>query len=298
MSYTVMSGEILQEFGSKIYYAVTKIRNDRKRAEINTIHKEITKTPIFNDITKDRLQDRIDKLLKNGTLLNKPKRDQDSLRINRDKINDPSINILTLSTHCPPAASPTTSRLSIQTQTQGMQIRLSLATPQFNLNSPTHKKLPSSLLESSPLKISMETPTTRERVTRYSKNSNGVFQSEVIFEKLKVTKLKNDLLDDLRAEIKDVTKKELESLHTNSTCSTTNYITETESLKRELDMKERMITQLFNTVKEISTVNIHRVLNLDLFLLVKTKLKLIIFQTSKLIKVKEREASMSLTMTI
>ena len=36
----------------------------------------------------------------------------------------------------------------------------------------------------------------------------------------------------------------------------TNYITEIESRERELDIKERMITQLFNTVKEISTVNI------------------------------------------
>ena len=83
-----------------------------------------------------------------------------------------------------------------------------------------------------------------------------IFQSEVIFEKLKVTKLKNDLLDDLRLEIKDIIKKELESLHTNSTCSTTNYITEIESLKREVDIKERMITQLLNAVKEISAVNI------------------------------------------
>ena len=255
MSYTVMSGEILTGFDSKIYFAVTKIRNDRKRAEINTIHKEVTKTPIFNDITKDRLQDRIDKLLKNGTFLNKPNIDKDSLRINRDKINDPSINISTLSTHSPPA-SCTTSRLSIQTQTQGMQNPLSPATPQFNSISPTRKKLPSSLLKSSPSNVSIDTPTTRDRVTRYSNNSNYIFQSEVIFEKLKVTKLKNDLLDDLRVEVKDIIKKEVESLHTNSTCSTTNYINEIESLKRELDMKERMITQLLNIVKEISTVNI------------------------------------------
>ena len=47
MSYTVMSDEILKEFDSKIYYAVTKIRNDRKRVEINTIHKEVRKTPYF-----------------------------------------------------------------------------------------------------------------------------------------------------------------------------------------------------------------------------------------------------------
>ena len=196
------------------------------------------------------------KLLKNGILLNKANRDKDSLRLNRDKINDSSINISLLSTHSPPAASPTAYCLSIQTQTQGMQIPLSLATKQYNPNSPLHKKLPSSLAESSPSNISIDTPTTRDRVTSYSNNSNDIFQSEVIFEKIKVKKLKNDLLDDLRVEIKDIIKKELESLHTNSTHSTTNYITEIKSLKRELDIKERMITQLLNTVKEISTVNI------------------------------------------
>ena len=133
---------------------------------------------------------------------------------------------------------------------------ISLATPQFNPNSPLTKKLLSSLVESSASNISIDTPTTHDRVKSYFNNSNDIFQSEVLFEKLKVTKLKNDLLDDLRVEIKDIIKKELESLHTNSTHSTTNYITEIKSLKRELDIKERMITQLLNTVKEVSTVNI------------------------------------------
>ena len=128
-----MSDEILKELDSKIYYAITKIRNDRKRAEINAIHKEVIKTPIFKDITKDRLQGRVDKLLKNGTLLNKPNRDKDSLRLNRDKVNYPIINTSLFSTHVPPAASPTTYRLSI-----GMKIPVSLATPQFNPNSPLH----------------------------------------------------------------------------------------------------------------------------------------------------------------
>ena len=132
-----------------------------------------------------------------------------TLRINRDKINNPSINISTLSTHSPPAASPTTSQLSIQTQTQGMEKPLPQATPQLNSISPTHKKLPSSLLESSPSNISINTPKTRDRITRYSNNSNDIFQSEAIFEKLKVTKLKNDLLDDLSVEIKDIIKKKL-----------------------------------------------------------------------------------------
>ena len=122
MSYTVMSDKISLTnkkslTDSKIYYAITKIRNDCKHAQINVIHKEVIKTPIFKNITKDLLQDRVDKLLKNGTFFNKPNRDKDPLRLNRDKFNDPSINISSLPTHSPPAASPTTFRLSIQTQT-------------------------------------------------------------------------------------------------------------------------------------------------------------------------------------
>ena len=88
-----------------------------------------------------------------------------------------------------------------------MQIPLSLATPQFNPNSPSHKKLPSSLIESSLLNISKDTLATRYRVTRYSNSSSDIFQSEVIFEKLKVTKSYNDLLEDLRAVIKNIIKK-------------------------------------------------------------------------------------------
>ena len=125
-----------------------------------------------------------------------------------------------------------------------------LATPQFNPNSPLYKKLPFSLVESSPSNISINTSTTHDRVTSYSNNSNDFLQSEVIFEKLKVTKLKHDLLDDLRVGIKDKIKQELESLHTNSTYSTTNYITGIRSLKGELDIKERMITQLLNTARK------------------------------------------------
>ena len=185
-------------------------------------------------------------------MLNKPNRDKDSLRLNIDKINDPSINITSLSTQSPLAASPTTCRLSIQTQTQG----ISLATPQFNPNSPLHKKVLSSLVESSPPNISTDIPTTRDRVTSYSNNSNDIFQSEVIFEKLKVTKLVSDPLEDLRVEIKDVIEKELESLQTMSTHFTRSYITEVKSLKKELDIKKGMILQLLNSVKEISTVNI------------------------------------------
>ena len=106
---------------------------------------------------------------------NKPNRDKDSLPLNRDKINNPGINISSLSAHSPPAASPTVYQLSIQTQTQGMQIPLSLATPQFNPNSLLHKKLPSSLVESSPSNISMDTRTTRDQVLQVIPTTQMIF---------------------------------------------------------------------------------------------------------------------------
>ena len=124
-------------------------------------NKEVIKITIFKDITKDHRKDRVDaRLLKNGTFLNKPNRNKDSLRLNIDKINGPGISISSLSTHCPLAASPTAYQLSIQTQTQGV----SPATPQLNPNSPLHKKLRSSLVDSLPSNISIGTPTTRDRV--------------------------------------------------------------------------------------------------------------------------------------
>ena len=86
--------------------------------------------------------------LKNAshTRVNKSNIEKDSPRINKDKINDPSVNISSLSTHFPPKATPATSRLSIKTQTQGMQMSLSLSKPRLKPNSPAHKKLPSYLL--------------------------------------------------------------------------------------------------------------------------------------------------------
>ena len=67
---------------------------------------------------QDCVRDRIDKLFKNGTLPDKPNGDKNSLRINKEKINDRIINISTLSIHSPPEVSPMAPRISIQTQTK------------------------------------------------------------------------------------------------------------------------------------------------------------------------------------
>ena len=90
-----------------------------------------------------------------------------------------------------------------------MQIPLSLAIqsmtiqPKFTITQETAIVFSST----SHSNIFIDTPTTRDPDTSYSNNSNNVFSSELIFEKHKVTKLKNDLLDDLKIEIKDIIKR-------------------------------------------------------------------------------------------
>ena len=70
MNYAVMTDKILKEFKQNIIRS--KIRNDRKRAEINSIHQNL-----LNPCSQGHYYglDRVDKLVQNGTLFNKPNRD-------------------------------------------------------------------------------------------------------------------------------------------------------------------------------------------------------------------------------
>ena len=64
------------------------------------MHKEVIKTTISKEITKDYLQQRVDKLVEYGTLLNKPNKSKDSFRIKIDIINYPNIkNISSVFVH-------------------------------------------------------------------------------------------------------------------------------------------------------------------------------------------------------
>ena len=49
------------------------------------MYKEVIKTLFSNTFTKNCLQDRVDKFVQNGILLNKLNRDKYSLHVNRDK---------------------------------------------------------------------------------------------------------------------------------------------------------------------------------------------------------------------
>ena len=72
----------LRSFNNAIFSAITRIRHTLKqRADIN---REIKKSHEFKGITRQYLQNHLNKLIKEKKIINKVNRDQDSYRINRD----------------------------------------------------------------------------------------------------------------------------------------------------------------------------------------------------------------------
>ena len=74
-------------FDQNIFTVINDLKKKRKRADIDSIHKEIIKTIDFKDTTKDDLQDRINILLINEKLINKINRNLNSYSVNEANTN-------------------------------------------------------------------------------------------------------------------------------------------------------------------------------------------------------------------
>ena len=78
---TMTTTSKLNALDHSIYSAINSIRGQNKRADRNSVHKEIIKTIDFEKISKSFLDDRINMLIQNGKIINKLNRNKDSFRI-------------------------------------------------------------------------------------------------------------------------------------------------------------------------------------------------------------------------
>ena len=69
-------------FNRDIMKIIRKIKNQDQRADINSIHKKIIKIPDYHDVFKEFLNIRIENLLKNSWIRNKPNRGNPSFTLN------------------------------------------------------------------------------------------------------------------------------------------------------------------------------------------------------------------------
>ena len=78
-------------FDHDIIKIIRKIKNQHQRADINSIHKKIIKIPDYH-VSKEFLNIRIENLLKNARIRNKPNRGNPSFTLNDVAIEIPIQN--------------------------------------------------------------------------------------------------------------------------------------------------------------------------------------------------------------
>ena len=104
-------------FDQNIFTVINDLKKKRKRADIDSIHKEIIKTINFKDTTKDDLQDRINILLINEKLINKINRKLNSYSVNEAKTNTGTSQVLSSNSYFANSDNDSTSDSSVTPQT-------------------------------------------------------------------------------------------------------------------------------------------------------------------------------------
>ena len=83
--YTIATSSIQSNttlFDQIIFTIINDLKNKHKRADVESIHKEIAKKSDFKDVTKEDLEERINILLIHEKLLNKINRNLNSYSVN------------------------------------------------------------------------------------------------------------------------------------------------------------------------------------------------------------------------
>ena len=72
----------------KSVFAITNnLRKEHKRENLDKIYNELIKTTYYKNTSKENLHERINELIIQGKIINKPKRNDDSYRVNESIVD-------------------------------------------------------------------------------------------------------------------------------------------------------------------------------------------------------------------
>ena len=187
MATALMQSETIS-FDQNIFTVINDLKKKRKRADIDSIHKEIIKTIDFKDTTKDDLQDRINILLINEKLINKINRNLNSYSVNEANTNTEYGTTQVLSSNLS-FANPnndSTPDSSITPQT-----------PLKDSETPSTKSI-------SDLIIGLVTPTKKTIENAETNSSEKNLDTMTKYEKTKVESFKENIPQNLQNNIKEI----------------------------------------------------------------------------------------------
>ena len=234
-------------FDDHILTIIRKIKNQYQRADINSIHKKIIKILDYHDVSKEFLNIRIENLLKNGRIRNKPNRGNPSFTL-----NDVTIEI--------PIHDDSYSVSHVETPST-----------EYNLQTPNNSPIASTIPETQELITNMvndvsftEATSPEEELQAYSVSehivshlqSPTVLENELFLDNMekeaRFVNFKNNIIAELTKIISEKIKTELKTFKTDSlkelSESLTWYKNETNVLKEECKSNDMIIAKLSKTI--------------------------------------------------
>ena len=202
---------------NEVFLAINRIRHLwRQRADTNSIFKEITKIEQYQSITKDFLQDHIDKLIIDEKIINKINRDKNSYKVNIELIDEKDQSFLVSPNDFPPASTIT----PINEKTPSIDFTL------LNTNTPKNHK---------PINNEKDKQIRESHIDTIIKNDKG-------------NTLKDSILNNLHKDIEDIINRKMES---SLEKIQSIYKDELQVLRKELESKNNIINKLLETIENI-----------------------------------------------
>ena len=84
----------LNTLNTNIITIINKLKNENKRADIDSIHKQLVKTTSMQDLTKEDLLKKVHDLETEGKIVNKHNRNKDSFHVRKDIVDGFAKNII------------------------------------------------------------------------------------------------------------------------------------------------------------------------------------------------------------
>ena len=226
-------------FEQNIFNIINDLKDKHKRADADSIHRELIKITNFKEVSKEDLQGKLDLLLIDEKLMNKINRNLNSYSVNTVNTDHEYDNIQLIN-----------SNVSIITPENDSSPGLHMAT-QTPLN-----------VTETPITETPITKTNADFVTPEKKSAEckNINSSEIyidkIYEKIKIENFKGDILKNVHKDIKELVNNEFtifkykcEELIESASF---RYTKQLEHLQSEIKSKDRIIDQLLNSLTNLT----------------------------------------------
>ena len=220
---------------NNVFAIINHLRKQHKRANLDRIYNELIKTINFENASREHLHDRINELITQGKIVNKPNRNDDSYRVNESIVD---FNIEQLEYYSLPASD------------------LSFTTP----NTKQSSSIESVNTPRKPTNNIPETPNLPQKDINSKESVRRIMESQTfndnISEKMKIESIKTDTISSLESTISSLFQKELNTMK--GKCekliqnSYSNYICQIDNLRKEIENKDEIISKLSTALNNIT----------------------------------------------